>query len=309
MVALVGLLGAGFGLGLAAVVAALIPTAPVPVPGRRPVRAGRVWGRGVWRQVATRTGTAVAVAAVVGVVTRWPVGALLAGIASYVLPVVLGADRHAQDVLARAEAVAVWAEMLRDSLSAAAGLEQTILLTAPFTPPAIAEEVADLAASLRLGRRLNVALEEFAARIDDPTGRLVARALSQASRRQSRQLPELLSELARRARDRANLQLRIAPGHAKIRTNARIIVGFTLAMAAGMVVFNRPFLRPYDTPLGQLVLLAVGVIFATGFVALSRLARAGTEPPRSAAPGRTTPVEASASAPAMAPRVGNGRRA
>jgi Flp pilus assembly protein TadB len=166
--------------------------------------------------------------------------------------------------------------MLRDSLSAAAGLEQTILLTAPFAPSTIADEVGDLAASLRLGRRLSLALEDFTARIDDPTGRLVARALTQASRRQSRQLPELLSELARRARERANLQLRIAPGHAKIRTNAKIVVAFTLAMAAGMVVFNRPFLRPYDTPLGQLVLLAVGIIFAAGFVGLSRLARAGS---------------------------------
>ena len=197
--------------------------------------------------------------------------------------------------------------MLRDSLSAAAGLEQTILLTAPFAPAAIRDDVGDLATSLRLGRRLPAALEEFTTRVDDPTGRLVARALSQASRRQSRQLPELLSELARRARERANLHLRIAPGHAKIRTNARIIVGFTLAMAGGMVVFNRPFLRPYDSPLGQLALLAVGVIFATGFVALSRLARSGTASYASV-PGPPTPVEAFAT-PSSGPRVGPGRRA
>jgi tight adherence protein B len=276
MVALVALLGAGFGLGVTAVVAGVLPTAP-GVGRRRTWRALVAHGAGLGRQAATRAGAALVVAVVVAAVTRWPVGALLAGAAAYVLPVVLGTDRHARDVLDRTEAVAVWAEMLRDSLSAAAGLEQTILLTAPFAPPAIAEEVGDLAASLRMGRRLSVALDEFTARVDDPTGRLVARALSQASRRQSRQLPELLSELARRARDRANLQLRIAPGHAKIRTNARIIVGFTLAMAAGMVVFNREFLRPYDTPLGQLVLLAVGIIFAGGFVGLSRMARSGLE--------------------------------
>jgi Flp pilus assembly protein TadB len=150
-------------------------------------------------------------------------------------------------------------------------------------------------------------LEEFTARINDPTGRLVARALAQASQRQSRQLPELLSELARRARERANLQLRIAPGHAKIRTNARIIVAFTLAMAAGMVVFNREFLRPYDSPLGQLVLLAVGIIFAAGFVGLSRLARTG-ENPRMSAPGRLVPNQAFARSPAATARDGNGRR-
>jgi Flp pilus assembly protein TadB len=117
----------------------------------------------------------------------------------------------------------------------------------------------------------------------------------------------LLSELARRARERANLQLRIAPGHAKIRTNARIIVGFTLAMAAGMVVFNRPFLRPYDSPLGQLVLLAVGIIFAAGFVALSRLARSGTDP-HATPPGPSTRIDTSATPPTTAPLTGNGRR-
>ena len=141
-----------------------------------------------------------------------------------------------------------------------------------------------------MGRRLSVGLDEFTTRVNDPTGRLVARALAQASRRQSRQLPELLSELARRARDRANLQLRITPGHVKIRTNARIIVGFTLAMAAGMVVFNRAFLTPYDTFLGQVVLAGVGGIFAAGFLALTRLARAGTDPRAEKAIPQPSPV-------------------
>jgi tight adherence protein B len=279
MVALVAVLGAGFGLGLAAAVTALIPTAPAPAASR-PWSLDRLAAR--WadagRQALIRAAVSVVVGVAVGVATRWPVGALLAGATAWVLPLVLGGDRHGREVLERTEAVAVWAEMLRDSLSAAAGLEQTILLTAPFAPAAIRAEVADLAASVRAGRRLSVALEDFTARVQDPTGRLVARALAQASRRQSRQLPELLSELARRARERANLQLRIAPGHAKIRTNARIIVAFTLAMAAGMVAFNRQFLRPYDTALGQAVLLAVGIIFAAGFTGLSRLARSGLEP-------------------------------
>lgn len=301
MVGLAALLGAGFGLGLAAAVAALVP-APAGVGRRRAADLTARW-RSAWRRIATRAGAAVSVAVLVAVVTRWPVGAVLAGIGAYVLPVALGTDRQAQRTLARTEAVAVWAEMLRDSLSAAAGLEQTILLTAPFAPPAIADEVSDLAASLRLGRRPSVALEEFTARIDDPTGRLVARALTQASRRQSRQLPELLSELARRARERANLQLRITPGHAKIRTNARIIVAFTLTMAAGMVVFNRAFLRPYDTPLGQLVLLAVGVIFGAGFLGLSRLARAGTSTLASPA---TAPAGPSAARGGSAPADGVG---
>lgn len=284
MLAITAVLGAGFGLGLAAVINGFLRTEAPVAASTRPfgtVLAVRTARATLSRQTLTRAGIALGCAALVGALTGWPVGAVLAALAAYVLPVTLGADRHASAALARTEAVAVWTEMLRDSLSAAAGLEQTILLTAPFAPEPIAGEVDDLATSLRMGRRLTVALEEFGRRIDDPGGRLVARALLQASRRQSRQLPDLLSELARRSREQANLHLRLAPGRAKVRTNARIIVVFTLALAAGMVLFNRSFLAPYDSALGQLVLVGVAVIFGAGFLWLTKLSQIGhsTRPP------------------------------
>ncbi len=271
MVAIVGLLGAGFALSVAGVIAGLRRHVPAPTVLRRPALS---------REMLVRAAVAVLVGAGIGLWTGWPVGALLAGIAAYALPAALGPDRHQKQALARTEAVAVWAEMLRDNLSAAAGLEQTIIVTAPFVPPAIHDEIADLAAALRLGGRLPVALVELRGRMDDPTGQLVVRALLQASQRQSRQLAELLSEMARRARERANLRLRIAPGHARIRTNARIIVIFTLAMAGGLTLFNREFLRPYDDLTGQLVLVLVGLVFAVGFLGISRLARVGLDNPR-----------------------------
>jgi Flp pilus assembly protein TadB len=269
MVAVAALLGAGFAAGAVVVVAGLLPT-----HNAQQVRTRRL----VWsRQQLVRAAVALACAALVAALTRWPVGAALAGIAAYTLPAALGVDRWHKQALARTEAVATWAEMLRDNLSAAAGLEQTIISTAPLAPEAIRGEVTDLAAGLRLGTRLPVALAELRDRLDDPTGQLVARALLQASQRQSRQLAQLLSELAARARARANLRLRVAPGHARVRTNARIIVVFTLAMAAGLVIFNRPFLQPYNTLLGQLVLLLVGGVFAAAFVGITRLARTGLD--------------------------------
>ncbi|KAB1109141.1 hypothetical protein F6X54_20200 [Micromonospora aurantiaca] len=222
-----------------------------------------------------RVAVALVVAALVGLLTRWPVGAILAGIGAYALPIALGTDKRAARALARTEAIAVWAEMLRDNLAAAAGLEQAILVTAPYAPYAIKDEIDELAASVRLGQRLPVALGELRERLDDPTGRLVVRALIQASTRQSRQLAELLSELANRARARATLRLKIAPGHAKIRTNARVITGFTLAMAVGLVVLNPAFLKPYHSLTGQLVLIVVGGVFALGFLGIARLARIG----------------------------------
>ena len=269
MVALAALLGAGFGLGWLAILAGARRRNPA-VPARSP----RV---GVTRELVIRIAVAVVVAALVGLLTRWPVGAVLAGIAAYALPIALGSNKAAERALTRTEAVAIWAEMLRDNMSAAAGLEQAIIVTAPFAPAAIREDIDELTAALRLGQRLPVALTELRARIDDRTGRLVVRALLQASQRQSRDLANLLTELASRARARANLHLKIAPGHAKIRTNARIITGFTLAMAAGLIILNPAFLEPYNSLPGQLMLLVVGAVFAAGFLGIARLAKVGLD--------------------------------
>ncbi|MFI1996820.1 type II secretion system F family protein [Actinoplanes sp. NPDC020271] len=268
MTALAALLGAGVGLGFLAVFAGLRPSA-----ASGPHRAS---GIRFTREHVIRLAVAVAVAALAGLLTRWPVGAILAGIGAYALPIALGTNKKATRALARTEAVAVWTEMLRDNLSGASGLEQSILVTAPYAPAAIKDEIDDLAAAVRLGHRLPVALAELRARLDDRTGRLVVRALVQASTRQSRQLADLLTELASRARARATLRLKIAPGHAKIRTNARVITAFTIVMAVGLIVFNPSFLAPYRSIAGQLTLLVVGAIFAVGFLGIARLARIGT---------------------------------
>lgn len=267
MTALAALLGTGVGLGLLALIAGL----------RRPAATDRPRTPGVriTREQVIRIAIALVVAAFAGLLTRWPVGAILAGIGAYALPIALGTDKHAARALARTEAIAMWAEMLRDNLAASAGLEQAILVTAPYAPAAIKDEIGELAAAIRLGQRLPVALAELRTRLDDPTGRLVVRALIQASSRQSRQLAELLSELASRARARATLRLKIAPGHAKIRTNARVITGFTLAMAVGLIVLNPAFLKPYNSFTGQVVLVVVGIVFALGFLGIARLAKVG----------------------------------
>ncbi|GAA0447890.1 hypothetical protein Aca07nite_73470 [Actinoplanes capillaceus] len=272
MTALAALLGAGVGLGLLSIVAGLRP----------PTAVDRRFGARFTREHVIRLAIAVVVAALAGLLTRWPVGAALAGIGAYALPIALGTDKKAARDLARTEAVAVWTEMLRDNLSGASGLEQSILVTAQHAPAAIKEEIDDLAAAVRLGHRLPIALTDLRARLHDRTGRLVVRALIQASSRQSRQLADLLTELASRARARATLRLKIAPGHAKIRTNARVITGFTILMAGGLIVFNPVFLAPYRSFGGQLTLLLVGAVFAVGFLGIARLARVGlTEGARS----------------------------
>ncbi|HWG99718.1 MAG TPA: type II secretion system F family protein [Pilimelia sp.] len=231
----------------------------------------------------------VAVAVLVGLVTRWPVAAVLAGITAWVLPQLVGPDRAGARTVARIEGVATWTESLRDTLAAAAGLEQAIIATAPLAPEAIRGQVQRLAARLHHGDRLPVALRRFAAELDDPIGDLVATALVMAAERHARQIGELLSSLAEAARDQAAFRLRVAAGRTRTRTGTRVIVITTLVMTAGMTAFSPDYMGAYDSVTGQLVLLFVGSLFATGFWWAARMARIG-EPERVFATEADTPA-------------------
>lgn len=238
-------------------------------------RVPRAWTR------ADRSRALVAVTAgfAVAAATRWPVAALLTVVGVWALPGVLGHDREHREALARIEGIATWAELLRDTLSSAAGLEQAIVATAPVTPLSIRPQVRALAGAVRGGAPLGEALRLFAADLSDPTGDLVVRALRQASGNHGGQLSECLTSLAVTARELASIQMRVATRRAATRTAARVITATSIAMVGGLMILNRGFLSPYNTVTGQLVLTVVGAGYAAGFAWLARTSRA-PRPPR-----------------------------
>ena len=169
--------------------------------------------------------------------------------------------------------MAGWAEMLRDTMAGSAGLEQAIVATAPLAPLPIRAEVATLAVRLE-GERLAPALRAFADEVADPTCDLVVAALVLAAEHQAQRLGELLGSLAAAARDQATMRLRVEAGRARTRTSVKVIVGATGALVVGLALFNRGYLAPYDTAVGQLVLLLVGGgLRRSAFVWLSRMTR------------------------------------
>jgi len=260
-------IGLGTSVGLLFILVGLRQSQPAT--GRRPDgrelpwRTDRRWG--------VRLALAAGIGLVAGTATGWVVGGVLASAAAWFLPTLVGPDRaHARRV-ARIEAVASWTEMLRDTLSAAAGLEQAILATAPLAPAAIRGDVANLAVRLQSGQRLAPALRLLADEIADPTADLVIASLILAAEHQARQLGELLGSLAETARAQAAMRMRVETGRARTRTSVRVIVGTTIAFAVGVVVLNRGYLTAYDSSLGQAVLLGIGVLFGTGFGWLARI--------------------------------------
>lgn len=265
MTGLGALLGVGVGLGLWLMLRGWTH----PPAARSSLHRRRVADR----RVLTRLIAAVAVGLVAGVLTGWVVGAVLSGVAAWWLPRLLGPDREAAARVERFEAVASWAEMLRDTLSAAAGLEQAIVVTAPLVPDAIRPLVADAAARLQAGQRLAPVLRGLADELADPTADLVLSALVTAAEQRARQLGELLGSLAKAARDHAALRMSISASRAQARSEVRITVSVTVVFALGLVLLDRRYLSAYNSAAGQLVLLIVGALFATGLALTQRVAR------------------------------------
>ncbi|MFC3450760.1 type II secretion system F family protein [Amycolatopsis speibonae] len=296
MIAAVLGLGAAVGLLLMVAVwrrpAAVPPSPPHPLLRFARNRAGD-------RRVLLRLAVAVGVGVLTGAATGWVVGAVMATAGAWFLPRLVGPDRTHTRRVARIEAIASWTEMLRDVLSAAAGLEQAILATAGLAPAAIRGEVATLAARLESGQRLAPALRALARELDDPTADLVLAALVLAAEHQARQLGDLLGSLATTAREQAAMRMRVETGRARTRTSVRVIVATTLAFAVGVVVFNRAYLDVYNTATGQLVLLLIASLFAAGFAWLARIATGGRQP-------RVLALDTPAST--TAPAVGGGER-
>ncbi|ABW12023.1 integral membrane protein [Parafrankia sp. EAN1pec] len=270
MTGVFGLLGLGIGAGLLLIVHGWrgVPNEDAPRPTRRP----RAWPWQTDQRFGRWFAGSVAAGIVAGAVTGWVVGGLLIAMAVYGLPRMLGPDRAQARHVARTQGIAVWAEQLRDTLAAAAGLEQAILATAATAPAAIRGEIALLAARINRRERLSPALRGLADDLDDPLADLVIGALILAAEHQARQLSGLLGQLAATARAHVDMLGRIEVGRARMRTTMRVVVVTSIVFAGGLVIFNRPFLAPYSTAAGQLVLLAIGAIFAGGFVWLRRMA-------------------------------------
>ena len=265
--------GALIGAGLALAVSTRLPGLHIPALRRGQDPAAHTGSGAVTpRRVALVLSAALAVY----LLTGWPVGALLGAAAAWFLPTLLGPDRDHARRLALIDAVAAFTEMLRDTLTASAGLNQALTVASQHAPAPIRPAAQHMAEQLwERDATTRQALHAFADEIADPTCDLVALALASASEHPTRDLAGLLSSLATTAREQAAMRTRIAVARARTRTAVRIVTGTTLALAAVLLVADRHYLAPYNTAAGQLTLLITGALFGLGFSWLRKL---GTVP-------------------------------
>ena len=269
---LVGGLGALFGLGLFLSAAGLRRG---PSPSKRPWRPR--FARSSRQDLLLRTALALVGGLAVALLTGWLAASLLSAALGAFGPTLFGGRAERRRQLERIEAVAAWTEMLRDVSASGAGIQEAIAATVPVAPEPIRPQLEFLA--VRLERdRLVPALRRFADDLGDPLADLVVAALITASAEQTRRFGELLSSLASAIREHAAKRLRIESGRARVRATAQAVAGIAVASAAGFVAFDRGFLAPYDSLLGQLVLLLIGGCFVGAFYLLVRLGRAVSLP-------------------------------
>ena len=263
-----GLLGAGVGVGVLIAVAAWHGELDLPKRVRRRASIDRLELRVVLAVVG----------AVVGLVgTRWVAIAFALGLAGWMVPGLTGLRARRRRQMARTEAVASWAEMLRDLLTSSAGLQEAIGTSARVAPEAIGKEVSALYVRAQRGD-LGAALRRFAQDLGDPVADTVVAALLISESRVASDLCGMLAAVATSTRDTVAMQQRVAAARARIYRTSQLIAGIVTFFVAVLVLTNRTYLEPFGTATGQVVLIVVLALVVGAIWAMLSLSRPAVTP-------------------------------
>jgi len=222
----------------------------------------------------------LAVAAGAGIVmwavTGWPVHGLLAAAAVAGLPFVLYPGGSGRAEVARLEALAEWLQQLASVRSGGKPLEATIVQL-DTVPVLLRREVGALAARLSSGmpaRHAYRALaDDLADRIGDDVTQLFMDHVTSRGPGLARALAAQAVLVARQAADLRDIDAE----RAKARSEARRVSLFAIAVV-GVILVNGSYAAPFATPLGQLGLLVLAVLFVLSLWWLRKMAEMDDEP-------------------------------
>ncbi|NNN37315.1 type II secretion system protein [Streptomyces sp. S3(2020)] len=214
-------------------------------------------------------------AAIIGIVvlllTQWAVAGIAAGVLVFFWDRLFGGAGEERAAMKRVEALAGWTESLRDTIAGAVGLEQAIPASARASAPVLRPHLDALVDRLRARTPLPDALQHLADEIDDASADIIVAALILNARLRGPGLRQVLGALAKSAREEVDMRQRVMAQRASTRRSVQIVVAVSVAFVLGLSVFNREFVEPYGTALGQVVLAIVCGLFALGFWWLRKL--------------------------------------
>ena len=261
--------------GLIALVVGLRPSPIV----ERPSRPRKV--RTVTRQTRMLLLGGLAAGIVAFLVTGWVLALVIVPVAFVGLPILLSSSSAAQRI-ERLEAMEEWTRSLSGVLTVGVGLEQALVATLRSTPAAIAPEVTRLVARLRARWVTEDALRAFADELDDATGDLVAANLILGSRRRGAGLASVLEGLAESVAADVRARRQVEADRAKPRATARWVTLISVGVLVILAV-SGTYVEPYQSPLGQVILVALLAMYVATLVWMKRMA-IGREMPRFLAP-------------------------
>lgn len=228
-------------------------------------------------QSVRKTIIALATALLIYVATQWIVLATLVGAAVILFWGRLNPNKQIAALADRGDSIASWIEMLYGTIAAGGGFEKAIAASARSAPEAIRPQVEGLAARIEIVP-LPQALRDFAHDMAHPACDKVATAITLASAKGAQDIVGLLRSQAASVRQESQLLRTQQAGRSKFLTSARIVIGSTVAVAAGIYLFDDGYLAPYGTAFGQVMLGVVGAGFLGGYGLLVKMGRA--EPPK-----------------------------
>lgn len=229
------------------------------------------------RRSTRQLGVALVAGLVTLLITRWALAGLAAAAVVLLWPRLFGGGRAGRRQLEKIEALAAWTESLRDTATAAAGLEQAIPATVGAAHALLRAPVRDLAARLDGRVPLPEALARFADDVDDPAADMVVAALSLNARQRAGGLERILTSLAASSRTELEMRRKVEHERRALRRQAQRIAFAVLGFVALQALFARGWVEPYSTPLGQLVLTILAAIFIGAFVRMRSLSNGEVE--------------------------------
>jgi Flp pilus assembly protein TadB len=124
----------------------------------------------------------------------------------------------------------------------------------------------------RLNNRASTehALREFAEDLDDPIGDLIATALILAAKRRGPGTRQALGALADAVAAEVIVRREVEAERASLRTTLLVIVIAVVGLSL-LLIASPTLSAPYGTPVGQLVLAAVAVLYTGGLAWMRRL--------------------------------------
>lgn len=271
--------------GLIALVAGLRPSPVI----ERPSKPRK--NRDLTKQTRMLLLGGLAAGVVAFLVTGWLLALVIVPVAFIGLPVLLSSSSAAQRIQ-RLEAMEEWTRSLSGVLTVGVGLEQALVATLRSTPAAIAPEVTRLVARLRARWVTEDALRAFADELDDATGDLVAANLILGSRRRGAGLASVLEGLAESVAADVRARRQVEADRAKPRATARWVTLISVGVLVILAV-SGTYVKPYQSPLGQVVLVGLLAAYVATLVWMKRMA-IGRAMPRILSPAPVTAREGAA---------------